>query len=413
MKAFWKEFSRRLFLLVPVVLFGMLVAPIPLFMLYMSTPPYLAKVLVPLLLAGFGALCLCILVNAGIRRWVGRIYLVLCLGAAVFIVHGAWVDHIPTMPDRLTMLHEYEPNAPDTRAVRLEEEPTLKLEGQVLPSMDGATALYPVYAAFAQAVYPEGEYPLYGGGGGIVVSKEATAYQEKYNLVTCTNTVHAYERLINREVDVIFAAAPSQAQLDAAEAAGMELHLTPIGREAFVFFVNSRNPVEGLTVDQVKGIYSGAITSWQEVGGKNWSIRPFQRPENSGSQSALQRLMGDTPILEPLQEDVAGDMGGIISQVASYRNYKNAIGYSFRFYSTQMVENNQIRLLALNGVLPTRETIRDGSYPISSQFYAVTAAPTGMSAPQARNAKLAALLDWILSPQGQWIVDRTGYVSLG
>lgn len=77
-----------------------------------------------------------------------------------------------------------------------------------------------------------------------------------------------------------------------------------------------------------------------------------------------------------------------------------------------MVENDQIRLLALNGVAPTRKTIRDGSYPIANEFYAVTAAPTGYPAPETQDRKLAALLDWILSPQGQWIIDQTGYVSL-
>lgn len=391
-----KEILLSLLRFVGVLLLGVIILPIPLINLLFARPPYITKGLGLLAVIGFLALdlCLCGLLGRRGRRVVGLGCLALALGVAVYIGYGAWRDHIPTMDDRIRMLYEYQPNAPDTKAVRLEEEPTLKLEGWALPSMDGATALYPVYAAFAQAVYPEREYPLYD------------------SLVECTNTVNAYERLIQRDVDVIFAAAPSQAQLEAAERAGLELHMTPVGREAFVFFVNSRNPVEGLTVDQIKGIYSGEITNWREVGGKNQSIRAFQRSENSGSQSALQRLMGDVPIMEPPREDVVADMGGIISQVASYRNYKNAVGFSFRYYSTQMVENDQIRLLALNGVAPTQETIRDGSYPIASEFYAVTAAPIGQPAPETWDRDLAALLDWILSPQGQWIVDQTGYVSL-
>ena len=175
---------------------------------------------------------------------------------------------------------------------------------------------------------------------------------------------------------MIFVAGPSQAQLEMAEAAGMEYHLTPIGREAFVFFVNSKNQVEGLTVEQVQGIYSGEITNWKELGGKNQKIRPFQRAANSGSQTALERLMGDIPIIEPEERDRIAGMGGIIREVASYKNYDNAIGFSFRFYSTEMVKNGDIRLLALDGVLPTKETIRDGSYPVSNRFFAVTAAPT-------------------------------------
>lgn len=192
----------------------------------------------------------------------------------------------------------------------------------------------------------------------------------------------------------------------------MELYLTPIGREAFVFFVNSKNPVAELTVDEIRGIYSGSLTNWSQVGGKNQSIRPFQRMENSGSQTALLQLMEGLTLVEPEQEDRVADMGGIISQVADYRNYQNAIGFSFRFYSTQMVQNGDIRLLALDGVFPTRETIRDGSYPISAPFYAVTAAPIGHSAPQESNPILADFLAWILSPEGQSLVEATGYVSL-
>lgn len=313
MKRSVKELLQSLSAFLGILLLGGILLPVPLINLLFARPPYISKGLGLLAVTGFLALdlCLCGLLKERGRRIVKLGYLGLALGVAVYIGHGVWRESIPTMDDRLRMLYEYQPNAPDTKAVRLEEESALKLEGYILPSMDGATALYPVYAAFAQAVYPEREYPLYD------------------SLVECTNTVNAYQRLIDRDVDVIFVAAPSQAQLEAAERAGMELHMTPIGREAFVFFVNSRSPVEGLTVDQIKGIYSGEITNWREVGGKNQSIRAFQRAENSGSQSALQRLMGDTPIMEPPREDVVADMGGIISQVASYRNYKNAIGFSF------------------------------------------------------------------------------------
>ena len=171
----------------------------------------------------------------------------------------------------------------------------------------------------------------------------------------------------------------------------MEYHLTPIGREAFVFFVNSRNPVTELTVDEIQGIYTGEITNWREVGGEDQSIRPFQRAEDSGSQSALERLMDGLPLVEPELEDR---------------------GFSFRFYATEMVESGDIRLLALDGVEPTRETIRDESYPITETFYAVTAAPVGEPPLQERDSTVAAFLDWILSDQGQQLIEQTGYVAL-
>ena len=329
------------------------------------------------------------------HRIVGYGFLAVCLLSLGYIAHGIYQDSLPTVDDRSLMLLDYQPFSRDNQLVTLDEPADFQLETPWALRLDGVTALYPVYAAFAQAVFPESD-----------------DYVPFHSTVECNGTIDAYQHLINGEVDMIFAAAPSQAQLEAAEHAGMELHMTPIGSEAFVFFVNNKNPVTGLTVEQVRGIYTGAITNWSQVGGRRQSIRPFQRAENSGSQSALQRLMGDLPLIEPEEEDRVAGMGGIIREVASYRNYRNAIGFSFRYYATEMVRNGDIRLLALDGVEPTKETIRDSTYPISSYFYAVTAAPIGKPAPEERNETMAAFLNWILSPQGQTLVEETGYVGL-
>ena len=331
-------------------------------------PLYLARVF-PIAAGGL-VLCAALAVTKLVpKKWMKRVWLTLlavCFGCGVYVGFGLYNDSIPVMEDRDSLIYQYEPFVEGSKAVYLDGESTLKFDTPTI-DMDGATALYPIYSAFVQAVYPEGKYDIYD-----------FKYNEEdgYGQVTCTGTIEAYQRLIQGKTDIIFCAAPSQDQLDDAAAAGVELHLTPIGREAFVFFVNSENPVAGLTVEEIQGIYTGEIKNWRELGGKNQRIRPYQRAENSGSQSALLRLMEGLPLMEPEKEDRIAGMGGIITQVASYRNHKNAIGFSFRFYSTEMVENEQIKLLALNGVEPTKETIRSGEYPISSNFYAVTASPT-------------------------------------
>ncbi len=382
--------------------FGVFIASV---MCYLGLVPlYVAKVF-PFVAGGL-VLCAALAVTRLIpKKWMKRLWLVLLavtIGCGVYVGHGFYIDSIPVMEDRDSLIYEYEPFAEGTKAVYLQEESTLKFEAPSI-DMDGATALYPVYSAFVQAVYPEGKYDIYD-----------FKYDEEdgYGQVTCTGTIEAYERLLEGKTDIIFCAAPSKDQLALAENMGMELHLTPIGREAFVFFVNSENPVRGLTVEEIQGIYTGEIKNWRELGGKNQRIRPFQRAENSGSQSALLRLMEGLPLMEPEKEDRIAGMGGIITQVASYRNHKNAIGFSFRFYSTEMVENDQIRLLALNGVEPTKESIRSGEYPISSNFFAVTASPIGEPAPEETNEDLRALIDWILSDQGQALIEKTGYVGV-
>ena len=293
-------------------------------------------------------------------------------------------DNIGTVASEIN-IHEYAPFTEGSAVKKLDEEATLTLEGE-LPVLDGATAMYPLYSAFVQAVYPEN--PAY--------------YEE--DTVMVSTTPYAYENLLNGKADVIFAAAPSENQIKMAKQKGIEMELTPIGREAFVFFVNKKNPVDSLTLEQIRAIYAGQSTNWSEVGGEEEDIRAFQRPQDSGSQTALQNLMGATPIMEAPTEDIVSGMGGIISEVAQYKNYKNAIGYTFRYYSTEMVGNDEIKLLAIDGVAPTKENIRNGTYPIASEFYAVTAGTDNPNVPK--------LLEWILSPQGQGLVEKVGYVPV-
>ena len=401
MKSNWKNrLSKLLQAAVYAGLLGFLLFCALTYISLMGWPPYLQQALWVLGPVCLLAVVLVIYLPKRHRKKLALCLLAVVVGCGAYVGHGLWRDSIPTMDDRDLLLWQYEPFAPDTKAASLDEPSTLTLSEDALLRLDGATALYPVYAGFVQAVYPQGEYPLYA------------ATEDGCGLVTCSGTVDAYQRLIQGDTDLIFAAAPSQEQLDMAAQAGVELHLTPIGREAFVFFVNSKNPVEGLTVEEVQGIYTGQITNWSQVGGKDQSIRPFQRQENSGSQSALLRLMEGLPLIEPEQEDRVGDMGGIIRDVADYRNYANAIGFSFRFYASEMEANDQIRLLALDGVAPTKETIRDGSYPISDSFYAVTAAPIGQPDPRESDPQLDAFLRWILSEQGQRIIEASGYVGI-
>lgn len=288
---------------------------------------------------------------------------------------------IPTVSTEVD-IHHYEPFTNSPLLARLNHPASLQLQPP-LPALDGATALYPIYASFVEAVYP------------------SASYSPHDSLIRMSKTPQAYERLQNGEADLIFAAAPDdqqRAQL------GPELALTPIAREAFVFFVHRKNPINSLTVQQIQDIYTGKITNWKEVGGQDATIRAFQRPAGSGSQSALIRFMDGKPLAPAPEEDIALFMGGIITQVAEYRNFPNAIGYSFRFFSTEMIKNGEIKLLAINGIAPTRDTILSEQYPITEQIYAVTAGT--------QNPNIQPLIDWILSSEGQEIIEKTGYVPI-
>ncbi|MFJ7935117.1 PstS family phosphate ABC transporter substrate-binding protein [Sporosarcina sp. NPDC096371] len=364
--------------LLPIVLIGVLYV-------WFGGLPFLLPLLLVLYMSVGVVLAMTIFNKNKHKKIVCRILIGVVALSLIIGLPGIYDKTRPVVQDGYVDTSSYAPFSELSQVVTLTEPSTLKIEDN-LPIIDGATALYPVYAAFAQAVYPEKEYDQYDSE------------------VMSNRTGEAYANLINGRADIIFAVAPSEHQRAMAKRLGNELKLTPIGKEAFVFFVNEKNPVQSLTVDEIKGIYAGNITNWQAVEGKNKDIRAFQRPEDSGSQTALQHFMGDVPIMDPPVEDVASLMGTIIDQVSDYKNYSNAIGYTFRYYSTEMTKNNRIRLLAVDGVEPTKETIRSGEYPITNELYAVTAGSD--------NPHVEAFIDWILSDQGQEIVEKTGYVSI-
>ena len=204
-----------------------------------------------------------------------------------------------------------------------------------------------------------------------------------------SNTRGAYKAIVDGTVDIAICVAPSEEQLAYAREQGVELEFTPIGRDAFVFLVNSDNPVDNLTLEQLKGIYAGTYRNWSEVGGDHSHIAVLRRNAGSGSQSALLNFMGDTPV----KPDYFTFLG-------------RSIGFSFRFYVEGIVENGGVKMLSLDGVYPDTEHIRDGSYPIINDFYAVTRKGE-------TNPNVQAFVDWMLSPEGQAVVEGAGYVGIG
>ena len=314
------------------------------------------------------------------------------MGAAVLvlglILNTAWIEHdrqitINTTPN--INLYEYLPFEEDSKIATLDHPASLKLRTE-LPVVDGAAAVFPLYSAFVNATYPN-RVELYDG-------------TLEYN-----NTVGGYQLLAERKTDIFFGAYPSEDQIAYAKEHGTEFIYTPIGKEAFVFFVHKDNPIDNLTTQQIKDIYSGKITNWKEVGGHNEPISAFQRNEGSGSQSMLIRFMDGTPIMEPDTEKINTLMEGIIEQVADYRNKDGAIGFSFRYYMEGIIQNPDVKLLSVDGVAPTVENIQSGAYPITASLYAVTWKWN-------HNENVQRFLDWILSPEGQELVEKTGYVPI-
>jgi len=339
--------------------------------------------------AGIVPLLLILLIWCKNRKKVFKYWTVF---AAVAVV-AVGIDYGIDLYDRMITIdttpniavNEYLPFDDDSKIVVLDKEASIEIEGD-LPVVDGAAAVFPVYSAFVNAVYPE--------------TTELWDGVFEYN-----NTVGGYKLLGEKQTDIFFGAYPSEEQISDAKAKGTEFVYTPIGYDAFVFFVHKDNPIDNLTTEQVQAIYSGEIRNWKELGGPDEEIAAYQRNEGSGSQSMLIRFMDGKKIMNAPTEMVDDFMSGIVEQVSDYRNKKGSIGFSFRYYLEGIIKNPDIKILSIDGVAPTVENIKNGSYPITGPLYAVTW--EGNS-----NKNVEKLLDWVLSEEGQEIIEKTGYVGV-
>ena len=257
-----------------------------------------------------------------------------------------------------------------------------------LPVLDGAAALVPVYASVIENCYPDGTVTYDGGS-----FSDDNYYGENFasdSVMQYQNTIRGFDAMVDGKVDMFFTAYPSKEQLISAQEKGAELEILPIGKEAFVFFVNKDNPVDGLTTQQIRSIYRGEITNWKEVGGFSKKINPLTRVKGSGSQTMMEKFM-------------EGDMLTSRDHLAIFGG---SVGYSFRYYLSEMVADGNVKMLEIDGVYPDAENVRDGSYPISTGFYVVYRSDN-------ENGNVKRLAEWMLSDEGQTMIEACGYVGIG
>jgi len=273
--------------------------------------------------------------------------------------------------------------------VRISPAKDLQMTPEEYPIVDGSTATIPLSEAFAASVMQ-------------MDVEEARQY-------VLHNTTHdAYVNLIEGKADIIFVTMPSDDELALAKEAGVELVVTPIVNEGFVFLTSTENPMTNLSYEQVQGIYRGEITNWNQVGGPDMEIIAYQRPVNSGSQTGmLEMVVPADEIMDAPTEMRMQGMGDLVEAVADYENSPGAIGYSYFYYVTDMWINEGVKLLSIDGEMPSVKSIEEETYPILTHYYAVT---RGNMAEDSNTIKL---LEWILSSEGQKIAEQAGYVKVG
>lgn len=238
---------------------------------------------------------------------------------------------------------------------------------QEMPRIDGSTSSYPItesayWKLFSNARFHEARPAVH------------------------SKTIQSYKKLIAGEADVILVPDPNEEVQQLAKDSGVELLYIPIADEALVFFTSAQNPTEGLSSQQIKDIYvNNRYDNWSQVGGADKKLIPFCRNNDSGSHAQMEMFFLDGKEIneEIRRENTSVMMASILTDVVksdAENSDSFAMGYSMFYYFknagmvlglTDPYGNNALKLLAVDGVLPTEESIADRSYPLSTHYYAV------------------------------------------
>ncbi len=169
-----------------------------------------------------------------------------------------------------------------------------------------------------------------------------------------------------------------------------------IAEDGLAIVVNPENPVKNLTLEQVRDIYSGQTVNWSLLGGKKSAIHVFTREDGSGTRSSFESLvMGTTEIMA---RALVENSNGAIRQLVA--DDPSAIG----FISLGLVDTT-VKALELNGIIPSREHVIDGSYGLSRPFLFLTLKePTGL---------VKDFIDFTLSEKGKQILNDQGLITTG
>jgi phosphate transport system substrate-binding protein len=214
--------------------------------------------------------------------------------------------------------------------------------------------------------------------------------------------------LVNGTVDIANASRQiKEEEIAEAQSKGIDPVEFVIARDAIAVIVNPENPVSELTLQQISDIYSGRIKNWQEVGGEDRPIVRLSRETNSGThvyflETVLRLGDSNNKTLFSMDTLLLPSSEGIVYEV---RQNPNAIGYDGLGYVPDDLK--MIAIARAPGepyVLPSADTVNDGTYPIARDLYMYTAGqPTGA---------VQAYLEWILSPVAQAIVTDLGFVPI-
>jgi phosphate transport system substrate-binding protein len=241
--------------------------------------------------------------------------------------------------------------------------------------MDGSTTVGPIAKAFAASFTRR-------TGVEVTVSESGSGNGAK--------------SLINKSCDIANMSRPmKENELSAAKGLGVNPVKNIVALDGLAMIVHPSNRVRNFTRAQIRGIYTGAITNWSQVGGPNAPIVMIQRESNSGTQDAFKELvLGEGGTVSNRAETQASN-GAIKSRVASTPAAIGFVGFGFA--------DRSVKAVAVDGVQPSAVTVRNGRYPLHRQLFMYTnGVPSGV---------VRQFIDIPKSAEGRRIISETGFVN--
>jgi len=225
-----------------------------------------------------------------------------------------------------------------------------------------------------------------------------------WQYIKSSQTHGAFMNLIDGEADIILTHRTISPDEKAhADELGVQLIEMPIALDAFVFVVNKSNRIKSLTVEQIQKIYTKEITNWSQVGGNNASIKVNTRPRNSGSEEVFRTLVMSG--LEPADFPEAS-IGGMWQVFGEILNNVDAICYTFNNYKNLQarVPDNEVPVIAINGIFPNENTVKNGTYPFISKVYVTIRSDLD------RNSMAYKLYEWLQTENAKSTIIECGFI---
>jgi len=244
--------------------------------------------------------------------------------------------------------------------------------------IDGSTTVGPIAKAFAEY------YMSLNKDVNITVSESGSGNGAK-SIVNGTCDIADMSRFMK---STEFAAAVEKGRMPVA-------HVVAV--DGLALIVNPANPVKALTVEQVRGIYTGAIKNWKEIGGPDVAIVRISRDTNSGTYETFESLVMNKEKIHESAEYV-GSNGAIRQRVQSTPAAIGYVGLGF--------VDRSVKALEINGIMPDRNTVSSGKYPIARPLFMFTNGYPELG------SHLHAFITLYLTPRGQEIVEEIGFIPV-